>query len=867
MTAAAATAARTSITPCAHCSLPVPAGLIDPAASKHFCCSGCQTAYDLINSCGLSNYYTFMQRLNDRPAKADSASLSTNREEFDHPAFIEQSTTDAGNGLRQIELTVLNMHCSACVWLLEKLPAFIKGVRTAEVRLHGSALTLTFDPQIVKLSALMRTLASLGYPAHPAREVSAAAARRINDRAHLIRIAIAGALASNIMIFSFVLYGGLFVGIEPLYEQLFRWLSAILGVACLLGPGMVFFRSAFASLRARSLNLDVPICTALLVGGLMGTINTVLASGEMYFDSLAMLVFFLLVGRFLQHRQQRWATDEVELLYSLTPSTANLIDAPGSSASSKVPTIALEPGQFVRVLPGESIPSDGLIVRGETSIDSSILTGESRPVKAEVGATVFAGAVNVASPIDLRVTAAGRATRAARLMQLVSQGAQRRARIIRFTDRVASWFVVGTALAAIVTFLAWMGIDKRTALEHASAMLIVTCPCALGLAAPLVMSVAMGRGARAGVMVKGPDVLEDLSTPAVLVLDKTGTVTEGRMRVTRFQGALSAAALAAQLERQSTHPVARAIVEYADHLTDSPAPPSSTRHVLGSGITGFVDGLFVAVGSPAFITSLGIDTSADPRLDRQITAALDEALTPVLVAVEDAVLGVFSLGDRLRPEAPAAIETLQRQGWDIRLLSGDDPAVVRQTAKRLGIDPQYALGRFSPEEKLDYIRTIASQGKRVVMMGDGVNDAAALAAASVGIAVHRGAEACISAADVYFAREGLDPLLALTDASRRAMKAVRLTLYASLAYNILAGSLTLIGLIHPLIAAILMPLSSLTMLLIAMRAKTFSRESNASVHLIDELASDRAQTRNPLARTSPELPIAETTLTTTGAHP
>jgi Cu2+-exporting ATPase len=861
---------RAAFTPCAHCSLPVPPGLIDPTADQHFCCSGCKTAYDLINSCGLSNYYAFMHRLNDRPAKADSSILTSTREEFDHPAFMAQSTTDAGDGLRQIELTVLNMHCSACVWLLEKLPAFIKGVRTAQVRLHGSALTITFDPQIVKLSTLLRTLASLGYPAHPAREVSAAAARRINDRAHLIRIAIAGALAANIMMFSFVLYGGLFVGIEPVYEQFFRWLSAVLGIVCLVGPGMVFFRSAFASLRARSLNLDVPICTALLVGGIMGTVNTVLGSGEMYFDSLAMLVFFLLVGRFLQHRQQRWATDEVELLYSLTPSTANLIDAPGAPVSTKVPTIALQPGQFVRVLPGESIPSDGLIVRGETAIDSSILTGESRPVKAELGASVFAGAVNVSSPIDLRVTAAGRATRAARLMQLVAQGAQRRARIIRFTDRVASWFVVGTALAAIVTFLAWMGIDKRTALEHASAMLIVTCPCALGLAAPLVMSIAMGRGARAGVMVKGPDVLEDLSTPAVLVLDKTGTVTEGRMRVTRFEGALSAAALAAQLERQSTHPVARAIVDFAGHLADTPASPSSARHVIGSGITGLVDGLFVAVGSPAFIHSLGIDTTTDPRLDHEITSALDQALTPVLVAVEDSVLGVFSLGDRLRPEAPAAINTLQRQGWDIRLLSGDDPAVVRQTAQRLGIDPRHALGRVSPEEKFDYIRTIAAQNKRVVMMGDGVNDAAALAAATVGIAVHRGAEACISAADVYFAREGLDPLLALTDASRRAMTAVRVTLYASLTYNIIAGSLTFIGLIHPLIAAILMPLSSLTMLLIAMRARTFAPVTNQPDTLIDELASDSANT--PIAAAPrPELPsdraiTSFTTVTTTGAQ-
>lgn len=803
---------------CSHCGLEVPQGLVTPGSERQFCCNGCRGAYELISSCRLEDYYQQRGELEAEGAAPARAS-GLRYLEFDDPAFSALYVKPAGSGLASVELLLEGVHCAACVWLLEKLPRVVPGVVESVLNFRRATLRVLFDPTSVSVSAIARAIDTLGYRPHPAKDRAAESLRRREDHRQLVRIGVAALCAGNVMVLAFALYGGVFGGIQPIYEQLFRWLSMALGAVCLAWPGAVFFRGAVAAIRTRTPNLDLPIAIALAAGGVMGTVNTVLARGEIYFDSVTAIVFLLLIGRFIQHRQQRWASDAVELLFSLVPTRARLV-AEGDQARI-VPVESLSPGDLVEVHPGESAPADGVVERGGSMVDESILTGESRPVEVVPGSRLSAGTVNLSGVLRLRVAATGRETRVGRIMELVEACARRRPGISRFTDRVARWFVPGVLLLAATTLVIWLRLEPTRAIDHAAAMLIVTCPCMLGLAAPLVMATSIGRAARRGILIKGADVLERLSTPGHIVLDKTGTLTRGRLRVVRWMGEASLAGPVAALERVATHPIARALVEHGEALDDAARHnPESMIQTHGGGIEGEVGGQRLAVGSRRFMEALGIVIGADAGAWE--AAAAREALTPVMVATEGRVRAVVALGDELRHDAREAVQRLLAMGWQVSVLSGDHQAAVDGVVSALGLPAQSGTGGATPEAKLETIEAMQKDGRGpVVMVGDGVNDAAALAAAGVGIAVRGGAEASLSAADVYLSRAGLGGIVELFESCRRAMRTIRLTLWASLVYNVVAAGFTLAGQIEPWIAAIIMPLNSITVTLIAVNTSAF----------------------------------------------
>ncbi len=527
---------------------------------------------------------------------------------------------------------------------------------------------------------------------------------------------------------------------------------------------------------------------------------------------VSVLVFALLVGRWVQHRQQRWAGDAVELLFSLTPTSARLVEPAGVR---EVPVEALSVGDTIEVLAGDSLPVDGTVVQGSSSVDQSLLTGESRPVGVEPGASVAAGSVNLSGALRIRVEASGEATRVGRLMRMVEEGASRRAPIVRLADRIAGWFVLAMLLLAGLTAGAWLWIDPSRALGNATALLIVTCPCALGLATPLAVTVAIGRAARRGILIKGGDAFERLSHPGVIFLDKTGTITEGRFSVVRWHGPRDVAPLVAAVEAQSTHPIARALCE---SLPAPPVPASEVVQTTGGGIEAKVAGQRLTIGSPRFVASAGASIST--MLHAAAVSVRAEALTPVVVAVDGVAVAVLGLGDAVRMDSAGAIRDLHALGWKVRMLSGDHPDVAAAVGRSIGLEPVNILGGRSPEDKLAAVQAAAMKGP-VVMVGDGVNDAAALSAATVGIAVHGGAEASLAAADVYLRTPGLTPIIGLLKAARRTIRAIHINLGASLAYNAVAAALAMTGIINPWIAAILMPLSSLTVVGLSLRARTF----------------------------------------------
>lgn len=792
---------------CRHCGLPVPGGFVDPAAEAQFCCAGCRTAFAILNAHGLGQYY-------DLPIRREVAVRSTGQsyEQFDHAAFRELYVTRGDDGLARVELYLEGVHCASCVWLVERVPLLLPGVTRAELNVRRSLAVLEWDDAVIPLSRIARTLDSLGYAPHPFRGVRREEVRRREDRAALVRIGVAGAIAINVMLPALALYSGSWFGMDPQYQRYFRWISLLLTVPALVWPGRVFFTGALAALRTRTLHMDLPIAVALGAGFLRGALNTVTDHGPIYFDGVTLLVFLLLIGRYVQQRGQRAAADAAELLYSLTPGTVRVVGEDG--AVTEAPAEAIVPGQLVEVLPGATIPADGTVEEGTSSINASLLTGESRPVAARTGSPVFAGTLNVSSPVRVRVTEAGESSRLARLLRRIEESARRRAPVVLLADRLAGWFVGIVLGLAALTWLFWIGRDATAAADNAIALLIVTCPCALALATPLAVTAAIGQAARGGIFIKGGAALEQLAHPARLLLDKTGTVTEGRSALVSWEGPDWVRPLILALEQESTHPVADGF-RRSWQVTSGALPVVEwSEHVSGGGIRGIVDGREVIVGAPRFVAERVHDAPA------ALSVPGDAASTPVWIAVDGTLVAWAGFGDPVRPDAASAVERLRARGWRVGLLSGDDAGVVRAVGDELKLPPGDCIAGATPEEKRRIVELERDRGP-IVMVGDGVNDAAAIAVASVGIGVHGGAEACLAVADVYLTTPGLSALVRLTDGAARTMRVIRRNFAFSLVYNLAGATLAATGVLDPLIAAVLMPASSLTVVLSSWHSRPF----------------------------------------------
>ncbi len=800
---------RGTETACSHCGLPVPAGLIEPGAVEQFCCSGCRVAYRVIRGAGLEQYYAIRERVDapNRPALGSGRRY----QEFDEPAFLELYGRAAPAGLTTIELYLEGVHCAACLWLVERTPMVVPGVASCRLDIGRSLATVVWDPGATKLSEVAAFLDSLGYPAHPYQGVERRDLERRSDRAFLIRIAVAGAVAGNIMLLAFALYGGAFHGIDAEYSRLFRWASLLLSLPSVLWCAGVFYRGAWGSVRTRMIHMDLPISVGILAGFSWGAVNTVRGSGEIYFDSVTALIFLLLVGRFVQRRQQRSAARATELLFSLAPSTARLVEG---GTVREVPVAALRPGAVVELRAGDSVPADGVVIEGSSALDLSLLTGEARPVEVGPGAPAHAGTVNLASRILLEVRSTGEDTRVGRLLRLIEESARRRAPVVRLADRISGWFVAAVLVLALATLLIWLRLDPKHAVDHAIALLIVSCPCALGLATPLAVAAAIGHAARGGILIKGGDALELLARRGRMILDKTGTLTEGRLAVVRWTGDDAVRPAVAAIEAHSSHPVAIALAVGAEAALDQPVADVVSHP--GRGMTATWRGRRLLVGSPGFAAASCISLGGEWQ--STIDAAVTDGLTPVVVCIDGAVAALAALGDPIRADARGTLERIRDMGWSVEVLSGDHPGAVATVMRQLGIE--HGRGGADPETKAELVREAAASGL-VAMAGDGVNDAAALAAASVGIGVHGGAEAALAAADVYLARPGLAPIVELLEGSRRTLRVIHRNLVFSLLYNGAAVSLAMAGLMHPALAAILMPASSITVVLSSFRARTF----------------------------------------------
>jgi len=836
---------------CAHCGEPCDADAIAIDSGERFCCAGCRTIWGLIRECGLGDYYRLRELDGTRGTPARVSGRQ--RLELDTQAFLDAQSEMVGPDRRRIELGIEGLRCGACLWIIEALPRLLSGVLAARVDAGRATLEVDWSPSQRRLSEVAAFLERMGYTILPLRNRADRSVRRGNDRAWLVRLGVSAVISANTMGIAFALYGGAFHGMDGGMRSFLQWTSLALATVSVLVPGRLFLRNAWLAIRSRVPHMDLPISLALVAALVGGAWSTARGGEGVYAESLSMLVMLLLAGRFVQFRSQRRAHEQVELLAAMLPGSAKRRRDDGTIED--VPLEAIVRGDRVVVPVGDVAPADGRVMaspdavvarsregthaKGVAWLDLQALTGESRPVEIAVGDRCWAGARVLGRPIEIDVDAAGAESRMGRIRALVDEAASRRAPIVEFANRIAGWFLLAVVSVAVVNFVLWCRVDPVAALEHTVALLVVTCPCALGLATPLAIVASLAKAARGGVLVKGGDVLERLSGVGTIVLDKTGTLTEGSMRVEHIEGDARALRLVAALERSSAHPIGRAFVRWAGP-SDGHAIVSEVNERPGSGLHGVVDGRPVTVGRLEFVLERATrQASADrtpsrgaPRTHASWQACersiASRGWTPVAIAVDGRMAALVGIGDPLRAEAPGVVARLRRSGWRVAICSGDDPVIVADIAERVGVDQALAIGGQTPEGKLLFVerltRESATTGARhgpILMVGDGVNDVAAMAAADVAVAIGGGTRASLEVGDACLARDGIGALPALLDGARRTRRVIRANFAISLGYNLLGASLAIAGVMSPLVAAVIMPISGLTVTAVALRATRF----------------------------------------------
>jgi P-type Cu2+ transporter len=792
---------------CYHCGLPVPAGvhhavLID-GESRDMCCPGCEAVATAIVDAGFSSYYAKRERFPDSPREAMPEEVS-DLKVFDRAEVQSGFVAAPSAHEREASLIIEGITCPACIWLNERHLAHQPGVVAVHINYTTRRARVRWDARLTTLSAILAAIRAIGYRAWPYDARSLEAAQRRESRSLLARLAIAGLGMMQVMMYAFPVYIATDGSMSADAEALMHWASMMLTLPVVLYSSAPFFAGAWRDLASRRVGMDVPVALAIAVAFVASTWATFAGRGAVYFDSVSMFVFLLLGARYLELRARQKAASHLESLSRAIPATAEkLLNFPLCMNVETVPAGALVAGDRVLVRPGAVFPADGRVEQGETDADESLLSGESGPVAKREGDRVIGGAVNRGNPVVVEVDRVGVQSTLSAIVRLMERAAHARPRLQEITDRVAAHFVAAVLAVALLAALWWWGQDAARVLPIVIAVLIVTCPCALALATPLALALATSRAARNGLLVTRAHALESLARATHCVLDKTGTLTEGRptlVEVRPLRGSREdALRLAAALERGSEHPLARAIVEA---VPDGPAA-SAVRNFPGSGVEGRVDGRLLRIGVPAFVAALGADRGA---------AGGDGELW---LGDGEGTIATLRFADALRPDAAGFVRALKAQGMEVSLLSGDHRSAVREVAQALGIDDWH--GGLSPEDKQQRVAALQAAGAVVAMVGDGVNDAPVLAQAQVSVAMMSGAALAHGAADMVLLSGRLADLAEGFAYARRTLLVVRENLGWALAYNLVAIPLAVAGLVTPWLAAIGMSASSALVVLNALR--------------------------------------------------
>ena len=805
---------------CYHCGLPVEEKGVftaDIEGNKHeFCCFGCQTVCQTIYDSGLQSFYqkTPEGELLSPPPELSSELLSYDLDE------VQSDYTTVDGDIRSIHLLVEGIHCAACVWLIEHSLAKQQGVVTAEVNLTSKRLWLKWDNSVTELSSVLKSLGDIGYAAVPFDSDTAEGALAKRHRSLLYRMAFAGFAMMNLMWISIALYSGADQGE---FKNWFHWISFFIATPTLFYAGFPFLRNAVLGLRRRYLTMDLPIAIGASATYAYSTYVTITGSsiGHVYFDTVVNFLFVILVGRYLEAISKRQALSATSRLLELQPKLATIIT---DGTPRVVPIRSVNIGDFLLVRPGEKVPVDGVIVDGQSAVDESMLTGESLPVLKTLTDKVVAGSINGEGAFTVRAQEVLRNTALAKIVSLMEDAQASKAPIQCTADRIVPWFVVITLSLSALTFLYWYQINFEQALLAATSVLIITCPCAFGLATPMSVAVATGVGANEGILIKQGAALEFLSKVTYFVFDKTGTLTEGKLDVVAIETFSELTEddllrIAASAEQHSEHGIAKAVMSAALEKKISLLAISDFISYPGQGVQAVIDNQTIMIGTSSWLSEQ--DISGLENWKNRIDDIERQGISCIFVAIDSVIIGMIGLADQLRDDAQDMIRSLREQDVLVTILSGDKAAVVNAITAELGdIDRQ---AEVLPKDKADVVRNLQQQGHIVAMVGDGVNDSPALIQADVGIALASGTDVSIESADIVLSHNELQKVADARALASRTLRTIKQNISLSIAYNVIMVPMAMMSLVSPLVAALTMPISSLLVIGNAARIKRFFR--------------------------------------------
>lgn len=711
---------------------------------------------------------------------------------------------------QRLEFAVEGVSCPACMVKIESALNRTPGVDLARYNLSKHRLAVVVRSGAVGATEIIRTLEDLGYRARPFVEDAAERDQARQEVQLLKAMAVAGFASANIMFLAEAGWFGYGMEMGDETRMLLQWFSALIALPASAYAGQIFYRSAWAAVTHGRMNMDVPISLAVILALVMSVIQTLDHQEDTYYDSAVMLLFFLLIGRFLDFRSRRQTRNLGLNLLALQKPTASRIGADGTV--SEVPVGDIRPGDKVLAAAGARIPIDGVVASGFSHIDESLITGESEPQLAEAGRTVYAGTLNLKGALTIEALAAGDNTLLAEIGQLMDKASEKRGDYVRLADRVARWYAPGVHLLAAGTFLGWllvMGAGWQLSLLNAIAVLIITCPCALGLAVPVVQVVATGSLFRMGVLVNSGDALERLAMADTVVFDKTGTLTEPDPAIANLKEASADdVETAARLALSSHHILARTLASHAANRT----PWDGAQEFTGAGVQAVVDNVVLKLGSRDFC---GVDVSVGADVPAM------EALTELWFRRGESEPVVFRFAQRLRPDAREVVADLQARGYRVEILSGDKEGATRAIAETLGVSRW--RGGMKPQDKISHVEALRAEGRNVLMVGDGLNDAAALQAANVSAAPATALDITQAAADIIMIGAHMGSLTTALEAGRKARGLMLQNFGLAMAYNVVAVPVAIVGMVTPLIAALAMSASSIVVTLNALRARVRPR--------------------------------------------
>jgi Cu2+-exporting ATPase len=786
------------------------------------CCPGCAAVASAIVEAGLADYYRHRTELPEKPGELIPEALKQ-LELYDRPELQRSFVQDEGAHIHEAALMLEGITCAACVWLNERHVGALPGVLSFQVNYSTRRARVRWDDREIRLSRILQAVGDIGYVAHP---FDAQAQERLYKKergAALRRLAVAGVGSMQVMMLAVALWLGEDGSMGEDLRDFMRWVALLLATPVVFYSGWGFFASAWRDLRHRQLGMDVPVALAVGSTYAASAWATITGGGEVYFESACMFVFFLLTSRFLEMGARQRAGQAVEAMGRLLPALATRLDASG--AEEVVAVADLAPGDRVLIRPGESIPADGLVLEGRSSVDEALLSGESLPRARAAGDALVGGTVNVDSPLVMRVDRVGPDTVVAGIQRLLDRAQTEKPRIGRLAEQGTGAFVLVVLVIAALAGLVWWTIDPTKAFWVSVAVLVVSCPCALALATPVALTATTGYLTRLGILTTRGHALEGLAAATDLVFDKTGTLTEGRLELDAVLplGRLDEAAcrgLAAGLERGSEHPVGRAL-----RRAGPPAPVDEIEARPGSGVQGRSGDAAYRLGNLAFVTQ-ALPAGAPGLEAARAAITVRPAATSVLLADATGVLAVFHLTDRLRPEAAEAVARLRAEGLRLRLLSGDAQAPVAEVAGRLGIED--ARAGLLPEGKLALLESWQREGGVVAMVGDGINDAPVLSRAHVSVAMASGTQLAHASADMILHSDDLRHLPEAVERARATLRIIKQNIGWALGYNILALPIAAAGWLSPWLAALGMSLSSLLVVVNALRLTRSPRAGRAA---------------------------------------